>query len=70
MFFNAVICGCVRFRTVMLGSYVADHLMTLLDFADLASLPATLELNPSHELITSLYHLRSSNPDVAKVRAS
>lgn len=34
---------------------------------DLASLPATLELNPSHELITSLYHLRTSNPDVAKV---
>ncbi|CDJ42655.1 heat shock protein 90, putative [Eimeria tenella] len=34
---------------------------------NLASLPATLELNPSHELITSLYHLRTSNPDVAKL---
>ncbi|CDJ35010.1 heat shock protein 90, putative [Eimeria mitis] len=34
---------------------------------NLASLPATLELNPSHELVTSLYHLRSSNPDVAKL---
>ncbi|CDJ51169.1 heat shock protein 90, putative [Eimeria brunetti] len=34
---------------------------------NLASLPATLELNPSHELITSLYHLRTSNADVAKL---
>ncbi|OEH76337.1 heat shock protein [Cyclospora cayetanensis] len=31
----------------------------------IASLPATLELNPSHELVTSLYHLRTTNPDVA-----
>ncbi|KAL8272914.1 hypothetical protein Esti_003168 [Eimeria stiedai] len=34
---------------------------------NIASLPVTLELHPSHELISALYHLRTSNPDVAKL---
>lgn len=34
---------------------------------NMASLPATLELNPSHELVTALYHLRKTNSDVAKL---
>ncbi|KAL8442880.1 hypothetical protein Emed_007095 [Eimeria media] len=34
---------------------------------NIASLPVTLELHPSHELISALYHLKTSNPDVARL---
>ncbi|PHJ22550.1 heat shock protein [Cystoisospora suis] len=33
----------------------------------MASLPVTLELNPNHEIVTSLYHLQRTNADVAKL---
>ncbi|GAW80950.1 heat shock protein 90 [Plasmodium gonderi] len=33
----------------------------------LHNLPATLELNPSHTIITSIYHLKSSNQEVSKL---
>lgn len=33
----------------------------------MASLPVTLELNPHHQMITSLYHLQRTNSDVAKL---
>eukprot|EP00920_Eleutheroschizon_duboscqi_P003435 GHVT01007990.1.p2 GENE.GHVT01007990.1~~GHVT01007990.1.p2 ORF type:complete len:205 (+),score=64.63 GHVT01007990.1:465-1079(+) len=32
----------------------------------LASLPVTLELNPKHVVVSSLYHLKSKNPTIAK----
>ncbi|KAL8439554.1 hypothetical protein Efla_002276 [Eimeria flavescens] len=35
----------------------------------MASLPVTLELHPSHEIVTALYHLKTTNPDVAKLLA-
>lgn len=31
------------------------------------NLPATLELNPSHTIISSIYHLKSTNQEVAKL---
>ncbi|KYN96513.1 heat shock protein 90, putative [Plasmodium reichenowi] len=31
------------------------------------NLPATLELNPSHTIVTSIYHLKNTNQDVAKL---
>lgn len=36
---------------------------------DMANLPATLELNPTHPIVTSLYQLKTSNPTVAKMLA-
>ncbi|KEP64473.1 UNVERIFIED_CONTAM: heat shock protein 75, putative [Hammondia hammondi] len=33
----------------------------------MASLPVNLELNPHHQMITSLYHLQRTNRDVAKL---
>ncbi|PFH38800.1 putative heat shock protein 75 [Besnoitia besnoiti] len=33
----------------------------------MASLPVTLELNPHHQIVISLYHLQRSNSDVAKM---
>ncbi|CEM13956.1 unnamed protein product [Vitrella brassicaformis CCMP3155] len=35
--------------------------------SNLANLPVTLELNPGHELTTSLYHLQTSQPDIAQM---
>ncbi|KAI4838310.1 heat shock protein 90 [Plasmodium brasilianum] len=39
------------------------------DFQDnmLHNLPATLELNPTHTIITSIYHLKNTNQEVAKL---
>ncbi|SOV15537.1 heat shock protein 90, putative [Plasmodium gaboni] len=31
------------------------------------NLPATLELNPSHTIVTSIYHLKNTNEEVAKL---
>ncbi|EUR70124.1 hypothetical protein PFBG_03353 [Plasmodium falciparum 7G8] len=31
------------------------------------NLPATLELNPSHTIVTSIYHLKNTNQEVAKL---
>ncbi|SBT35151.1 heat shock protein 90, putative [Plasmodium ovale wallikeri] len=33
----------------------------------LQNLPATLELNPSHTIVTSIYHLKNTNQEVAKL---
>ncbi|CAA9988206.1 heat shock protein 90, putative [Plasmodium knowlesi strain H] len=33
----------------------------------LNNLPATLELNPSHTIVTSIFHLKNTNQDVAKL---
>ncbi|KAF8817854.1 putative heat shock protein 75 [Cardiosporidium cionae] len=33
----------------------------------LTSLPVTLELNPSHSIVTSLFYLKTENPTVAKI---
>uniref|UniRef100_A0A8C9I864 Heat shock protein 90 n=1 Tax=Piliocolobus tephrosceles TaxID=591936 RepID=A0A8C9I864_9PRIM len=44
--------------------------MSNIDFQDnnmLQNLPATLELNPSHTIITSIYHLKNTNQEVAKL---
>lgn len=36
---------------------------------NMAGLPVTLELNPSHKIITYMYHLKDTNPEVAKLVA-